>query len=82
MTNFNHQKLTKTESDFLEHMKENHTGINPLLRSWMEKSEIRICEKLVKKNLLFKGTFEGDSRLRVYYSDEILSNYILNKNQQ
>jgi hypothetical protein len=53
--------------DFLEYMKLNHTGENPLLRIFMSDKEIRLAERLVKKGLLMKGTSIESRRNKVYY---------------
>lgn len=56
--------------DFLEYMKLNHTGRNPLLRIFMSDKEIKLAEKLVKKGFLIKGTSIENRRNKIYYINE------------
>ncbi len=54
---------------FLEYMKKNHRGDNPLHRNLMSTTEIKLAEKLVKEDHLVKGTSIEDKRLKIYYYD-------------
>ena len=55
---------------FFKYMITNHKGDNPLRRTLMSSTEIKLAEFLVKGKLLIKGTAVEDGRMKIYYYEE------------
>jgi hypothetical protein len=58
---------TTNEDTFLSYMKHEHSGNNPLLKALMSKEEIKLAERLVKTDLLVKGTSTEKGRNKIIY---------------
>ena len=58
---------------FLDYMKENHDGNNPLLRVHMNKEERKYAAALAKLGMLTKGRADTIQHTVIYYYDESLN---------
>jgi hypothetical protein len=58
--------MKKVLTEFLEYMKQNHKGDNPLPRTFMSSDEIKSANKLVKMGLLTKGKTVENNNVMFY----------------